>query len=172
MDNTVVCPKCGTELEIGMFPFCSGNGAEDHIPSHWRSGEITPIVVHENLQTGEFSFPGQADDPVSEGFVKKEIKSIHEYEKFRRHWEERELDKTQAMIQAEKEYRDHNLKERRREIDDAIKRLGLSGRMADAYRKYRDAKRDAKYSALFRRRPNCHNRVIEFDGKNLNIHRL
>jgi len=86
------CPKCGTVMEFGMWPFCDspgGHGAPRGFVHNASVHESERAVVWRNPQTGEVRYPGRNDAPIperyqSQGFQRHELGSlaaIHQFEK-------------------------------------------------------------------------------------------
>lgn len=72
-----LCRRCGRLLEVGDYPFCSGQRS-DHGPVRRRSAAgFKPVVVFRNAK-GEFSFPGRAEDPAPKGYERVELKTMRE----------------------------------------------------------------------------------------------
>lgn len=85
------CSACGTDLQIGQWPFCRGNSA-DHGSPH---GNLSPLGVHEseaimvwqNPATGEVRYPDRNDRPMPEryrqqGFERRTLKTLREADSF------------------------------------------------------------------------------------------
>lgn len=163
------CEQCGHEMEIGDYPFCNGS-KDDHVGPTSTSGSMDPVVVHHNKVTGEFQFPGRTDDAVPRGYDRVEIKSMREYERFRRQWETRETETVHNTIResrADSEDRAAYRRERLRPIAD---KLGSQARARlETLIKRRDQMRNEKFDKLLRRTPQVNVRVLEFDGRRAKI---
>lgn len=66
------CPKCGKTSEQVL------------LPTRARGEFSQPVTIHVSSDGQKYRFPGAADARVPKGFVKRELKSIRDIERFER----------------------------------------------------------------------------------------
>ncbi len=93
-----VCDTCGAELKIGDYPFCGPSGHTTVYSRNAQQGDAT--VVFRNAK-GEYRFPGRGTDRIPRGFVKVELTTQRERDRF-----EREFGAQQTALLREKLHND------------------------------------------------------------------
>jgi len=171
--------------EVIQCPFCASQSERNYMAGSPSVG-FSPIVIHIRKDTGEVSIPGRVDDPVEKGYERVEIRDFRAYEKFRRHVESVEKEKSQFFMEASNAFfddvrREHRQSQRTR-IEQAIRQGGYEATyidedgnekkrwapitqrarfLFDLACKYTDRTRDERRKKLASGSPNFHSRALE-----------
>lgn len=97
------CPTCGAELIIGSYPFCKGNPSDHDTVRTRMAQSIQGTVYFENPQ-GEIRFPPSPNSRVPNGFVKKELTTLHAADTFMREQNQRERARAEEAVHHEHRY--------------------------------------------------------------------
>jgi hypothetical protein len=119
--DRVRCEKCKKRSERDWMLGSASVGFTD------KSGKS--IVLHLNTKTGEYSVPGDRDDPLpGRDYKRVAITSMKQYEKVRREMEATAREEAQAKQAVEREYFDTTYKEHREQtrqkVEQAIEKGG------------------------------------------------
>ena len=161
---TTFCPDCGQELHIGDWAYCP------HEPLHERSARrFDPIVIWaSNSDSEKFSFPGQANEPVPEGYHKIEITDLRQADRFVAKMNDIERRKLEGERDVRHALDDAGIRERRRNEDARgvvnARALALRRRV----REWTDKVREQRRSRHPRIDPQFHINVLSFDSGNRN----
>lgn len=159
-----ICKECGKEFVIGDWPFCPHGSV---FPE--RAQRFDPIVVWQsNTDSEKYSFPGQANEAVPEGYHKVEITNMRQADQLVARVndiERRKIEETRAMRYA---LDDAGIRERRRNED----AKGLTSARAEALRRrvreWTDKRRADRRAARPRIDPQFHINILSFDSGNRN----
>lgn len=160
-----VCSDCGQEIPIGGWPFCPHGSI---YPEYAQS--FTPLVVDRDPLTGAICYPGASTDPTPEGYVRDVFTTIEQVDRFCRTQSDEETARRRENIQAEKDYWDNRIRERREYVREEMKRRGFKGKGFEAVTRLLDARREAKYAQLLKREVNIFSDVFSYDSSNREPH--
>lgn len=160
----MTCSACGCELEIGDWPYCP------HGALYERSARrFSPIVVWKsNSDPEKFSFPGQADEAVPDGYHRVEITNLREADQFVARFNAIERRKLEGERDSRRALDDAGIRARRREED----ARGAVNPRAEALRRrvreWADSVRERRRGQHTRIDPQFHINVLSFDSGNRN----
>lgn len=165
-DNTTTCSSCNNEIHFGQFPFCP----HEYMPGR-EPQQFTPIIVHRRLLDNgdyQYSYPGQASDPVSPGYEKMELSTLAQADRFVKDRDREENELRTINLRAEQQHWDERTNERRKHITAALEeRLGKSNsQVFDLVKRYVDGRRAQRYAQLNSRQTGFHSEVLSFDKSN------
>lgn len=171
------CKECGKEVVIGDWPFCPHGlvrGAD--------SRPFQPIEVWQsNADPDKYSFPGEANEPVPDGYHKIVISNLREGDRFTSRFNELERRRIDEERHLRHTLDDAGVRDRRSEEDargwvmraDGSKFHIRGNQRAEnlrrAAREWADRRREANRSRE-RSNPNFHIQVLSFDSGNRNSH--
>jgi|SRR5215475_10510899 len=163
---TTTCKDCGHEIEIGEYPFCPHGSIRQATARSWE-----PIVVWaSNTKPDEFSYPGQADEPVPDGYHRVEIQNLREADRFVARVNAIERAKAEGTRDLNQRFLDEQTRMRRREFDAKLRgNLSPCGEaLLRAAREWTDQRRDQKRKVTRNLDPRFHIQVLSFDSGNRN----
>lgn len=120
MDN--ICPHCGTELEIGDWPYCPHGRADGRFAQGFD-----PVVIHRD-SVGNIRYPGHIDAPVPAGYQKVELRTTHEVRRFEAEVNQRERVKADEQLSRREAIFSAQQSSRRRELRTEMERMSPLGR--------------------------------------------
>lgn len=158
------CPECGAEAAIGDWPWCPHGSIHEG-----RAQRFDPIVVWQsNTDMEKFSFPGQSNEPVPEGYHRVEITDLRQADKFvskMNDIERRRMEETRDMRYA---LDDAGIRERRRNEDARGAVNARAEVLRRRVREWADRIRDRRRGQHPRIDPQFHINVLSFDSGNRN----
>lgn len=168
------CNKCGMEVFIGDWPWCPHGSVRGE-----NATRFDPIVVWQsNADPDKYSFPGQPNEPVPEGFHKIEITNLRQGDQFTSRFNELERRRIEEEREIRRTLDDAGIKDRRAEEDargwamraDGTKFYVRGNARAEnlqrAAREWADKRREAKRGRQGRVEPNFHIQVLSFNSGN------
>jgi hypothetical protein len=161
MPSEVRCEECHLELEVGDWPYCP------HPKVHGRDSRLfEPIVVWKhNTEVDKYSFPGQGDERVPDGYHKVEIHNLRDADRLVREINRIERSKSIDARSLNYQALDEATRIRRRDIDARIRGNPRAEALFRAAREWAD-KRKAKNRAKHSQEPNFHIDILSFDSGN------
>lgn len=154
------CSACGREIEIGDYPFCPHGSIYPE-----ASRRFDPLVIWvANDNPDRISVPGDAGEPVADGYHKVEITSLREADYWTRKINAIETSKVERLRDSEKQYWDEVTRERRATIKARIGSNPRALALFKAVREFVDRKRERRYSRPLDAR--AHFDVIAYDSSN------
>ncbi len=159
------CSECGTELQVGDWPFCGGD-QNRHVPADGRFAQgFDPVVIHRDA-AGNIRYPGAADAPVPAGFQKVELRTMHEVRRFEAEVNQREHAKADQQLSRREAIFSAQQSQRRRDLRTQMERFSPLGRdfahhAIDKGNNRRAASRDVGF----------HLDVFSNDSSNREVHR-
>lgn len=159
------CSECGVELQIGDWPYCVSPGGHSRLRER-DAREFEPIVVWaSDSDPDKYSFPGQPNEPVAEGYHKVEIANLREADRFVQRINEIERSKSELTRSLNYEALDAAVKRRR---EDTLARIRGNPRAEALYRTAKEwaDKRRAEKRAKHSMEPNFHIQVLSYDAGN------
>jgi hypothetical protein len=162
------CDKCGYELAIGDYPFCRGDESDHITPASVNAQRFSPIVVHRNMETGEYSFPARNDDPAPAGYDTVSITTFREADRLCKSMSDKIRSERVAHIEQEKAFFEARTAERRANIKSELyRRLGkTNSKIFDRLCEVMDKKREKRYRDMLNKDPNFHIQAVSFDQGN------
>ena len=162
------CPECGGDLRVGDWPFCQGS-ADAHRPiRELNARRWEPIVVWEaDAEPGKFSYPGQSDEPVPEGYHRVELLNLREADLFVKRVNGIERGKAELDRRLNYQAIDEAVQRRRRDTEARIRGNPRAEALYRAARDWADKRREL-IRARHRMEPNFHIQVLSFDSGNRN----
>lgn len=158
------CKECGENVEIGDWPYCPHGSVFRE-----RAQRFDPIVVWQsNTDSAKYSFPGQANEAVPEGYHKVEITNMRQADQLVARVNDIERRKLQELRDMRYALDDAGIKERRANED---ARGVISERAAVLRRRVRewtDRRRADRRAAHPRIDPQFHINILSFDSGNRN----
>ena len=171
-----ICKACGAEVVIGDWPFCP----------HGLVGEANArrfddiVVWQSNADPDKYSFPGQANERVPEGYHKIVISNLRESDRFTSRFNELERQRLQGERDVRQALDDAGVKDRRSEEDargwvmraDGTKFYVRGNARAEALQRaarvWTDRLRERRRAQQSRIDPGFHNNALSFDSGNRN----
>lgn len=168
------CKECGQEVVIGDWPYCPHGSV---FPETAR--RFDPIIVWQsNADGNKFSFPGQPNERVPDGFHKVEITNIREADKFCARMNGIERQKMEEIRATRYALDDQGIRERRANEDARgyveradgskfyIRGNSRAESLQRAAREWADKLRERRREAHPRIDPRFHNNALSFDSGN------
>lgn len=168
------CKECGAEVFIGDWPWCPHGSV--HSENARRFDDI--VVWQSNSDPDKYSFPGQANETVPDGYHKVVISNMREGDRFTARFNELERQKLQEERDMRRTLDDAGIRDRRAEEDargwvmkaDGSKFYIRGNARAEALqraaREWADKRREAKRGRHPRIDPNFHIQVLSFNSGN------
>jgi hypothetical protein len=159
-----VCSTCGQEFNIGDWPWCP------HQPLYERNAQrFDSIVVWaSNSDPEKFSFPGQSNEPVPQGYHRVEITNLREADRFVSRMNAIERAKMEAARDLNYQALDERTKRRREDTWARIRGNPKAEALFRAAMDWADRRRDEKRSRHRNLDPHFHVNVLSFDSGNRN----
>jgi hypothetical protein len=170
------CKECGAEVFIGDWPWCPHGSVRGG--NARRFDDI--VVWQSNSDPDKYSFPGQANEPVPDGFHKVVISNLREGDQFTARFNELE----RARLERERDMRrtldDAGIRDRRAEEDargwvmkaDGTKFYVRGNSRAEALRRavreWTDRRREERRARAGSIDPRFHSQVLSFDSGSRN----
>ena len=159
-----ICSICGQELHIGDWPHCPHEPIRECNAQRWD-----PIVVWaSNSDPDKYSFPGQADEPVPEGYHRVEITNLRQADQFVSRYNDIERHKVEADRDLNHQVFDEQTRRRRDDIAARIRGNARAEALFRATREYTDRHREEKRSKHRHLDPHFHIQVLSFDAGHRN----
>lgn len=158
------CSECGQELEIGAWPFCPHGSIHEG-----NARRFDDIVVWQSASDPEkYSFPGQSNEPVPDGYHKIVISNLRQADRFvskMNDIERRKMEETRDLRYA---LDDAGIRERRRHEDSKGAGNAIAQALRRRVREWTDQVREARRGKRSRIDPHFHINVLSFDSGNRN----
>lgn len=159
---TTTCPECGHEIEFGEYPFCPHGSIYEG-----NARRFDAIVVWaSNSDPEKFSFPGQANEAVPEGYHKIEISNLREADQFVSKMNAIERRRMEEMRDMRYALDDAGIRERRRDEDARGTVNARAAALRRRVREWTDRIREHRRAAHPRIDPQFHIDVLSFDSGN------
>ncbi|HEY6373868.1 MAG TPA: hypothetical protein VIX37_25070 [Candidatus Sulfotelmatobacter sp.] len=159
-----VCLECGVTFGIGDWPFCPHQSVLPERAKHFDS----IVVWQSNSDSEKYSFPGQANEPVPEGYHKCELNDLRSADKFIARMNAIERRKLEAERDQRYALDDAGIRERRRNEDASGAVNARAEALRRRVREWTDKVRERRREAHPRIDPNFHINVLSFDSGNRN----
>src|SRR5215831_4860788 len=117
MNGESICKKCGQVVRIGDWPFCDSPGGHGSVAGANARRWDDIVVWQSNSDPDKYSFPGQANEAVPEGYHKVVISNLREGDRFTARFNELEREKAQAERYLRNTLDDAGVADRRAEED-------------------------------------------------------
>lgn len=162
-DGPLMCKDCGQEIRIGDWPMCPHGAIREA-----DARRFDPIVVWQSdSESDKYSFPGQAEEPVPEGYHRVEITNLREADRLVQRVNAIERAKSIEMRALNYQALDEQVKIRRESTLAHIRGNPRAEALFRAAREWADRRRAEKRSQQ-RMEPNFHINVFSFDSGNRN----
>lgn len=161
---TTTCLQCGHEIEFGEYPFCPHGAIRERNAQRWDS----IVVWQSNTDAEKYSFPGQANEPVPEGYHRVEITNLRQADQFVSRMngiERRRMEEIRDMRYA---LDDAGIRERRREEDVRGTASVRAAALRRRVREWTDKIRERRREAHPRIDPQFHIDVLSYDSGHRN----
>ena len=168
------CKECGQEVFIGDWPWCPHGSVRGG-----NAARFDPIVVWQsNADPDKYSFPGQPNEPVPDGYHKVEITNLREGDHFVSRFNELERRRLEGGRELRRTLDDAGVKDRRAEEDargyvvraDGSKFYVRGNARAEALQRaariWADKLRERRRAQHSRIDPHFHSNVLSFDSGN------
>jgi hypothetical protein len=171
-----VCNQCGQEFEIGDWPYCPHGSIYERNARKWDD----IVVWQSTTDPDKYSFPGQANERVPEGYVKLHITNLREADQFVSKMNDLEGRKMREQIELRRALDDAGIKDRRAEEDargwvmkaDGTKFYIRGNTRAEnlqrRVREWADQLRERRRAQRGRPDPHFHINVLSFDSGHRN----
>ena len=161
---TTACPECGHEIEIGQYPYCPHEWLSERNARRWE-----PIVVWaSNSEPDKFSFPGQANEPVPQGYHKIEITNMRQADQFVSRMNAVEQAKMEETRDRNYQVLDEQTRQRRADAMARIRGNPKAEALFRAAREWADRRREEKRARHRNLDPHFHIQVLSFDSGHRN----
>jgi hypothetical protein len=157
-----ICKECGAEVTIGDWPWCPHGQIRETNAKNFDA----IVVWQSNSDPDKYSFPGQANESVPEGYHPVSITNIRQADQFCNRFNALERTRLETERQMRWAIDDAGIKERRANEDARGTVSTRADAMRRAVREWADRKREAKRTG--RIDPRFHNNVLSFDSGHRN----
>ena len=158
------CKECGAEVFIGDWPWCPHGTV--HESNARRFDDI--VVWQSNADPEKYSFPGQANERVPDGYHKIVISNLRQGDQFTSRFNDLERQRLQTERDQRWALDDAGIRERRANED----ALGTVSTRADALRRsvreWADRRREEMRKKHSRIDPQFHNDALSYNSGNRN----
>jgi hypothetical protein len=160
--NTTTCPQCGHEITIGEWAYCPHG-----LIRETTARRFDPIVVWQaNDDLEHYSFPGQANEPVPDGYHKIELRTLAEADRFTIRMNALERRKMEATRDLNYQALDEQTKRLRDDIDARIRSNPRAQAMARQIRERVDKQKEQKRAKHRNLDPHFNIQVLAYDSGN------
>lgn len=154
------CNQCGMNVEIGDWPYCPHGSV-----FHNEAKRFDPIVVWQsNTDSEKYSFPGQPNERVPEGYHKVEIANMRQADQFTSRMNDIERRKMEELRNTRYALDDAGIKQRRYEEDVKGAISPQAAALRRAVRDWTDKMRERRRAAHPRIDPQFHNNALSFNS--------
>lgn len=178
----MTCPRCGEELDERSWPWCASESPGGHGSVRRNSAKRWDDIVvwQSNADADKYSFPGQSNEPVPEGYHKVVISNLREGDQFTARFNELERQRLQEERDRRRMLDDAGVRDRRAEEDARgwvmkadgskfhIRGNSRAEAMRRAVREWADRRREQKRERAPNVDPNFHINVLSYDSGNRN----